>query len=96
MTSQLIQKAVETLEKMKDDGINSDTGLPNYSEFNKGMVIGRNTTIDDIQSLLPQIITGVIEEIEEQAEYFRGNLATERLNTEYEDFLASLKEVVKE
>ena len=64
MTSQLIQKAVETLEKEKTDS-RVQTRLDVDSTER---VQGYNIGITRAQSLLPQIITGVIEEIEKIAE----------------------------
>jgi len=78
MTSQLIQKARETLEKMKKvhkefecNGANNGKGC--YECFCEDQNCRNapkeyNQAISDVQSLLPQIITGVIEEIEKKVE----------------------------
>jgi hypothetical protein len=83
--NQLIQKAVETLEKMKSQ----NTKKPDWdSETSREDVYCR--AISDIQSLLPQIITGVIEEIEKEV---RERVEKESMETWNEE---PIKEVVKE
>lgn len=48
------ERVMKEIKGMKDDGINSDTNMPHYLEYNKGSNAGWNAALSEVFKLVSE------------------------------------------